>query len=69
MIFKRAEIKEAPKPGGCYSQAIQIGNLIFTSGQLPVDSISGKFTSSDFAKQVIRMLKNIKNILEDNGSS
>jgi 2-iminobutanoate/2-iminopropanoate deaminase len=69
MIFKKVESKRAPKPGGCYSQAIQIGNLIFTSGQLPVNPISGKFISSDVEKQVIRVLENIKNILEDNGSS
>lgn len=69
MIFKKVESKRAPKPGGCYSQAIQMGNLIFTSGQLPVDPISGKFISGDVAKQVIRVLENIRNILEDNGSS
>lgn len=69
MICKKIESKRAPKPGGCYSQAIQMGNLIFTSGQLPVDPTTGKFISGDIAKQVIRVLENIKNILEDNSSS
>ena len=69
MIFKKVESKRAPKPGGCYSQAIQMGNLIFTSGQLPVDPISGKFISGDVEKQVIRVLENIKSIMGDNGSS
>ena len=69
MIFKKLESKKIPIPKGCYSQAIQMGNLIFTSGQLPVDPVSGKFVSGDVAKQVIRVLENIKNILEDNGSS
>ena len=69
MIFKKLESKKIPIPKGCYSQAVQMGNLIFTSGQLPVDPISGKFISDDVAKQVVRVLENIKNILEDNGSS
>ena len=69
MIFKKVESKRAPKPGGCYSQAVQIGNLLFTSGQLAVDPISGKFITGNIEKQVIRILENIKNILEDNGSS
>ena len=69
MIFKKVESKRAPIPKGCYSQAVQIGNLIFTSGQLPVDPISGKFISGDVEKQVIRVLENIKAILDDNGSS
>lgn len=69
MVFKKIRSKRAPKPGGCYPQAIRIGNLIFTSGQLPVDPISGKFISGGVRKQVKRVLENIKNILEDNGSS
>jgi len=69
MIFKKVGSKKVPLPKGCYSQATQIGNLIFTSGQLPVDPASGKFVSGDIAKQVTRVLENIKNILEDNGSS
>jgi len=69
MIVKKIGSESAPEPGGCYSQAIQIGNLIFTSGQLPIDPISGEFVTGDIRKQVIRVLENIKNILEDNGSS
>lgn len=69
MIFKKIESEKAPKPGGCYSQAIQMGNLIFTSGQLPVDPVSGKFIYDGIEKQVVRVLENIKAILEDNGSS
>ena len=69
MIFKKVESKRAPIPKGCYSQAVQMGDLIFTSGQLPVDPISGKFVYDGIEKQVIRVLENIKAILEDNGSS
>lgn len=42
MIFKKVESKKGPIPKGCYSQAIQMGNLIFTSGQL-VNPVSVKF--------------------------
>jgi len=69
MIFKKLESKKAPIPKGCYSQAVQMGNLIFTSGQLPVDPVSGKFVYEGIEKQIIRVLENIKAILEDNGSS
>lgn len=69
MIFKKLASKKAPIPKGCYSQAVQMGNLIFTSGQLPVDPVSGKFVNDGIEKQMIRVLENIKAILEDNGSS
>jgi len=60
MIFKKVESKKAPIPKGCHSQAIQMGNLIFTSGQLPVDPVSGKFVYDGIEKQMVMVLENIK---------
>lgn len=58
----------APKAIGPYSQAIEAGNLIFVSGQLPVDPATGK-VADDIASQTEQSLKNLKAILEEAGYS
>ena len=60
---------QAPKAVGPYSQAIQIGDLIFTSGQLPLDPASGKFVSGGIKEQTHRVLENLKAVLESAGSN
>ncbi|QNS02044.1 MAG: hypothetical protein ICW73_01100 [Buchnera aphidicola (Pentalonia nigronervosa)] len=55
--------KNAPKPIGPYSQAIQINNIIMLSGQIPIDIISGKIPDK-IEDQTYIVLKNIKNILK-----
>jgi len=69
MQVKKIETDLAPKPRGFYSQAIQVDNLIFTSGQLPIVPESGEFIKGDIEKQTIQVLENIKAILERAGSS
>jgi len=69
MQAKKIETDLAPKPQGFYSQAVQVGNLIFTSGQLPIVPGSGEFIKGDIEKQTIQVLENIKAILERAGSS
>ncbi|MBA3706753.1 MAG: RidA family protein [Bacteroidetes bacterium] len=59
---------KAPKPIGPYSQAVEFGNLIFTSGQIALDT-NGYIVSDEVDDQTKKALDNIKNILEDNGSS
>ncbi|MDE5544590.1 MAG: RidA family protein [Bacteroidales bacterium] len=56
----------APKAIGPYSQAIEAGNLIFVSGQLPVDPATGK-VADDITSQTEQSLKNVKAILEEAG--
>lgn len=56
----------APKAIGPYSQAIEAGNLIFVSGQLPVDPATGK-VAEGISAQTEQALKNIKAILEEAG--
>ncbi len=58
----------APKAIGPYSQAIEAGNLVFVSGQLPVDPATGK-TAEGISAQTEQSLKNIKAILEEAGYS
>ena len=69
MQVKKIETDLAPKPQGFYSQAVQVDNLIFTSGQLPIVPDSGEFIKGDIEKQTIQVLENIKAILERAGSS
>jgi len=69
MQIKKIETDLAPKPQGFYSQAVQVDNLIFTSGQLPIVPDSGEFIKGDIKKQTIQVLENIKAILESTGSS
>lgn len=61
--------EKAPRPIGPYSQAIIAGDLIFVSGQIPIDPSTGRIVSDDFKEQVKRVLENVKAILEAGGSS
>ena len=59
----------APAAIGPYSQAVQAGNMLFVSGQIPVDPATGAFAGSDIATQTRQSLTNVKNILEAAGFS
>ncbi|MDO7975915.1 RidA family protein [Oceanotoga teriensis] len=61
--------KSAPKAIGPYSIANEYNNLIFLSGQLPVDMETGEMVKNDVEKETLIILTNIKNILEELGSS
>lgn len=60
---------KAPKPVGPYSQALIYKDLVFVSGQIPIDPGSGEVVSSNFEVQTRRVLENLKAILEAAGSS
>ena len=64
---EKIETTQAPAAMGPYSQGISIGNLIFVSGQLPIDPASGVMPG-DIAEQTQQSLQNLKNILEAAGS-
>ena len=57
----------APAAIGPYSQAIQAGNLLFVSGQIPIDPATGAFAGEDIATQARQSLTNVKAILEAAG--
>ena len=59
---------KAPAPVGPYSQAVSFGNMLFVSGQIPLDPESGKLVDNSFAEQCHRVLLNLKIILEAGGS-
>jgi len=60
--------KAAPAVGP-YNQAVKIGNLIFCSGQIPIDPATGNVVPGDIKAQAVRVLENIKLILEDQNLS
>jgi len=55
---------KAPKAIGPYSQAIQAGNFLFLSGQIPLDSKTGELVKGDIGQQTKQVLENIKGVLE-----
>lgn len=55
--------ENAPAAIGPYSQAVQAGNLLFVSGQIPVDPATGAFAGDDIATQARQSLTNVQNIL------
>ncbi len=60
---------DAPAAIGPYSQAIRSGNLIFCSGQIPLEPRSGQIVSDDIADQTRRVLDNISGLLRSEGLS
>jgi 2-iminobutanoate/2-iminopropanoate deaminase len=60
---------KAPPPVGPYSPVVALGDLIFISGQGPMDMQSGKFVNAVLEQETRLTLDNVKNILEDVGSS
>lgn len=56
---------KAPKAIGPYSQAVEKGNMVFVSGQLPIDVKTGEFMGNDITSQTMQSLENIKHILTE----
>ena len=57
----------APKAIGPYSQAIEAGNFVYTSGQLPINPATGAFPEGGIKEQTRQSLSNVKAILEEAG--
>ena len=61
--------KKSAKAIGPYSQAIKLGNLVFSSGQIGLDPATGELVPGGVKEQTKRVMENIKNILEETHSS
>ena len=59
----------APAAIGPYSQAIRVGNFIFTSGQIPIDPATGSFVEGGIKEQTRQSLLNVKAILNEAGTT
>ena len=62
--MKVISTKQAPAAIGPYSQAIQVGNLVYTSGQIPIDPATGAIVEGGIKEQTRQSLTNVKAILE-----
>jgi 2-iminobutanoate/2-iminopropanoate deaminase len=60
---------QAPAAIGPYNQAIKVGNLVYTSGQIPINPATGNFVEGGIKEQTRQSLTNIKAILEETGLS
>lgn len=59
--------KGAPAPIGPYNQAVQVGNLLFVSGQIPMDAASGALVTSGIEDETEKVMQNLKAILSEAG--
>ena len=65
--MKAISTEKAPAAIGPYSQAIQVGNLVYTSGQIPIDHATGMIVKGGIKEQTLQSLTNVKAILEEVG--
>ncbi len=61
--------EKAPGAIGPYSQAVKAGNMVFCSGQIPIDPTTGEFVSNNVAEQTHQVLTNLSAVLEAAGTS
>ncbi|MCF6093484.1 RidA family protein [Microaerobacter geothermalis] len=66
-MFKVIATQNAPQAIGPYSQAVQFGNFLFLSGQIPIDPETNHVVGQDIIVQTRQVLSNIKAVLEEAG--
>ncbi len=64
---KAIETKNAPAAIGPYSQAIEVGNILYTSGALGIDPATGDFVPGGVSEQSEQVFKNLRAILDEAG--
>ena len=69
MVKQQITTKTGASPVGAYSQGLRVGDLIFVSGQGPLDPETGKVVGETIEEQTARTIENIKAILEAGGAS
>ena len=67
--MKKVFTDKAPAAIGPYSQAIVVGNLVYTSGQIPINPATGNIEAADIEGQTEQVCKNLTAVLEAAGSS
>ena len=66
-MLKVTSTEKAPAAIGPYSQAIKFNNILFTSGQIPLDPATGEIVGTTIEEQAEQVMKNLGAILEANG--
>lgn len=67
--MEKIHTEAAPAAIGPYSQAMKVGNLVYTSGQIPVDPTTGNIEASDIAGQTEQVMKNLAAVLATAGTT
>lgn len=67
--MKKIHTDKAPAAIGPYSQAMKVGTLVFTSGQIPINPASGNIEATGITEQTEQVCKNLVAVLEAAGSS
>jgi 2-iminobutanoate/2-iminopropanoate deaminase len=60
---------KAPSPAACYSQAVIVGDLVFTAGATAMDPKTGEMVGDEIGAQTRQVLKNVQGVLDAAGSS
>ena len=68
-MLEKIDTSNAPKAIGPYTQAIKVGGLIFTSGQIPLHPVSNTVEATTIEGQTEQVIQNLKAVLEAAGSS
>ena len=68
-MLNKISTDKAPGAIGPYSQAIVCGNMLYTSGQIPINPASGNIEATDIAAQTEQVMKNLGAVLEAAGTS
>jgi 2-iminobutanoate/2-iminopropanoate deaminase len=69
MSKKQISTDQAPSAIGPYSQAIQAGDMLFVSGQIPLEPKTGDLIGGDIGAQTHKVLKNLKGVIEAAGTT
>ena len=69
MELKKVSTEKAPSAIGPYSQAIVCGEMVFTSGQIPINPASGQVEAKDITAQTEQVMQNLGAVLSASGSS
>ena len=69
MIRETISTDKAPKAIGPYEQAVKVGDLIYTAGQIPIDPTTGNLIDGGIVEQTRQVLENLKAVLEAGGAS
>jgi 2-iminobutanoate/2-iminopropanoate deaminase len=67
--MKKIFTDKAPAAIGPYSQAMVVGNLVYTSGQIPIDPATGNIDATDIESQTEQVCKNLCAVLAEAGTS
>ena len=69
ILMEKIATKKAPAAIGPYSQAVRVGNMVYTSGQIGIDPATGNIEGTDVTAQTEQVMKNLAAVLAAAGSS